>query len=69
MLVMHKLVHPVGEGLSEAIHIYCLKVVSTFMKVGVPLDKVDTFHELLDFRLCHSSNLCKLIPTFTKKSK
>ena len=54
----NKSVHSVGEGLSEAVRIYRVtcKVVSTFMKAGVPLDKVDTFHEFLEENAFRLSN-------------
>lgn len=71
MLVKYdKSVHPVGEGLSEAVRVYRIKVISTFMKAGVPLGKVDIFRELLEenaFRLSDSSNLRELVPIIHKE--
>ena len=47
--------HLAGETLSQETHVYHIKVVSTFLKAGVPLNKVDTLRELLEessHRLC-----------------
>ena len=41
-------VHPSVETLSEAHRLWRVKVVTTFMKAGVPLAKVDHFRELLE---------------------
>ena len=40
-------VHPVGETLSSAQRVYRVKVVSTFFKAGVSLNKLDVFLDLL----------------------
>ena len=60
-----KATHPVGEGLSEEVRVYCVKVVTTFLKAGVPLSKLlDTFRELLEenaYRLSDSTNLYSFI--------
>lgn len=52
--------------------IYRIKVVSTFLKAGVPLLKADIFHSLLEergFRLSDSSNLYQLIPFLHEEGK
>ena len=57
--------HPIGEGLSDEVRVFRIKVVKSFLKAGVPLAKVDCFREVLEesaFRLSHSSNLSQLIP-------
>lgn len=41
-------VHPVGEGLSEEVGVYHVKVVTAFLKAGVPLNKLDCFRDLLE---------------------
>lgn len=41
-------VHPSGEFLSESTRVYRVKVVSTFLKAGAPLSKIDDFRELLE---------------------
>ena len=59
-----KATHPVGEGLSEEVRVYRVKVVTTFLKAGVPLSKLDTFRELLEenvYKLSDSTNLYSFI--------
>ena len=66
-----KATHPVGEGLSEEVRVYRVKVVTTFLKAGVPLSKLDTFRELLEenaYKLSDSTNLYSLIP-FIRQQK
>ena len=65
-------VHPVGEGLPYATRVYRIRVITTFMKAGVPLQKVDSFRELLEenaFRLSDSSNLRELVPIIHKDAQ
>ena len=38
-----KEVHPTGETLPEAQKVYRVKVVTTFLKAGVPLSKIEHF--------------------------
>ena len=67
-----KSVHPVGEGLSDEIRVHRIKVVTTFMKAGIPLNKVDICQELLEenaYRLCDSSHLYELIPFIHKQEQ
>ena len=40
--------HPSGETLPEDHKLYRVKVVSTFLKAGVPLAKIEQFRELLE---------------------
>ena len=40
--------HPSGETLPEAHKLYRVKVVSTFLKAGVPLAKLEHFRGLLE---------------------
>ena len=57
--------HPVGENLPEATRVYRIKVVTAFLKAGVPLSKVDNFRDILEehaYSLCDSSKLRQLIP-------
>ena len=52
--------HPRGETLPEDHQVYCIKVVTAFLKSGVPLSKVESFRDLLDenaFRLTDRRNL------------
>ena len=56
-----KATHPVGEE----VRVYRVKVVTTFLKAGVPLSKLDTLRELLEenvYRLSDSTNIYSLIP-------
>ena len=57
--------HIAGETLSKNTQVYRIKVVSTFLKAGVPLNKLDTFRELLEEngpRLAGRRSLSDLIP-------
>ena len=57
--------HPVGENLPEDTRIYRLKVVTAFLKAGIPLSKVDNFRDILEepaYSLCDSSKLIQLLP-------
>ena len=36
-------VHPSGETLPDAVTVYCVKVLSTFLRTGVPNNKIDDF--------------------------
>ena len=56
--------HPSGENLAESTRIYRVKVVTAFLKAGVPLNKVDCFREDLEessYRLTASQNLSEMI--------
>ena len=39
--------HPIGETFSEEVRVYRIKVVTSFLKGGVPLSKIDCFRDLL----------------------
>ena len=41
-------VHPVGESLPTDQRVFRIKVVTTFLKAGVPLNKIDTFRDILE---------------------
>ena len=58
-------VHPVGESLPEAHKLWRIKVVSTFLKAGIPLAKTDLLRELLEehaFSLSDRRGMSDLIP-------
>ena len=62
--------HPVGEKLPESTRIYRVKVVTAFLKAGVPLSKVDSFRDIFEehaFSLGDSSKLRQLIPFILDK--
>lgn len=40
--------HPKGETLSDSVRVYCVNVVTPFLKAGVPLVKIDSFRYLLE---------------------
>ena len=67
MLVKYdKSVHPVGE----AVRVYRIKIVSTYIYEGRSSDPLGIFRELLEekvFRLSDSSNLCELVPIIQKE--
>ena len=46
--VYDKNIHAVGETLPDSIRVRRVKVVMALLKAGVPLAKVDCFHELLE---------------------
>ena len=61
----NQIAHPVDENLPAEVHIYQVKVVSAFLKAGIPLSKLDCFHELLQenaLSLSGSQHLRELIP-------
>ena len=54
-----------GETLSRDVQVYHVKVVQTFLKAGVPLNKVDIFRHLLEengTRLVERRSLSDLVP-------
>ena len=57
--------HPVGEHLPDSTRVYRVRVVSTMLKAGVPLNKVDKLRDLLEENaraLTTSSSLRQLLP-------
>ena len=59
----------VGETLTESTQVFCVKVVSTFLRAGIPLNKLDVFRELLEengCRLTDKRNMFDLIPFIQK---
>ena len=58
-------VHPAGEKLPESVRVYRIRVLSCFLKAGVPLNKVDSFRDILEegaYRLTNSKHLSEMIP-------
>jgi hypothetical protein len=58
-------VHPVGESLPEAHKLWRIKVVTTFLKAGVPLTKIDQLRGLLEehaYSLSDRHGMSDLIP-------
>ena len=57
--------HPEGESLLNSTRLYRIKVVTTMLKAGVPLNKVDAFRDLLEessYALTSATNLRQLLP-------
>ena len=57
--------HPVGETLPDSTCVYRVKVVTAMLKAGIPLNKIDSFRDLLEdhgFSLTSSTNLRQLLP-------
>jgi len=58
-------VHPSGETLPDSIRVYRVKVLTTFLKAGVPINKIDDFRDLLEEnagRLAGRRPMSDLIP-------
>ena len=51
-------IHPVGEALPKAHKLWQIKVVSTFLKAGIPLAKIDLLRELLEEHAYSLSDRC-----------
>ena len=57
--------HPVGETLPEQQQVYRVKVVSAFLRAGVPLNKIGFFRDILEenaFRLSDRRNMQDYVP-------
>ena len=57
--------HPSGETLPEDVRIYRVKVLSTFLKAGVPINKIAAFRDILEensLRLAGRKPMSDLIP-------
>ena len=65
-------VHPIGEMLSDDQRLFRIKTMKTFLKAGVPLQKLDDFRELLEeggYRLTSVPNMRQLIPFVRKEEE
>lgn len=59
-----KQVHPKEETLSDNTHVYRVKVVWVFLRGGIPIQKINSFRELLEesaFNLSSSQHMRELI--------
>ena len=64
--------HPSGETLPDAVRVYRVMVLSTFLKAGVPINKIDEFRDLLEeyaFRLIGRRPMSDLIPFILDEEK
>ena len=60
----------VGETLTESTQVFRVKVVSTFLRAGIPLNKLDIFRELFEengYRLTDKRNMFDFIPFIQKR--
>ena len=70
--VYDKDVHPVGEHLPVETRVYRVKVLTSFLKAGVPLTKLDCFRGILEesaFNLSSSQHMRELIPFIHKEQQ
>ena len=68
-LVVYDESRPRGETLPTDQRVYRVKVVTAFLKAGVPLSKIDCFRDLLEeraFRLTDRRHLADLVPFILK---
>ena len=64
--------HPSGETLPEAQRVFRVQVVVSFLKAGVPLNKLEEFHEMLEqnsYRLADKRDMYNLIPFVFEKEQ
>ena len=57
--------HPRGENFPEAQKLYRVKVVTAFLKVGIPLSKIQLLREILEeyaYRLSNARGMSDLVP-------
>ncbi len=67
-----KSVHPKGESLSQEQRVYRVKVMTAFMKAGIPIKKLRHFRGLLEknaLRLTDSSHMSELVPFNSSEEK
>ena len=58
-------VHPVGEKLPDSVRVHRIKVLTCFLKAGIPLNKINCFRDILEessYRLSSSRHLAEMIP-------
>ena len=61
---------PKFENLSMEQHVYRFKVVRTFLKAGVPINKIDQFRSLSEeegYSLTHSSHFNDMIDVISRE--
>jgi len=65
-------VHLRGETLPQAQQVYHVKVLKSFLRAGIPLNKISPLRDLLEeggFRLCDRRFLYDLIPFVVKEEE
>ena len=69
MSVHNEQTHLKGKTLLEQQQVFCVKVVSSFLKAAVPLSKLDSFREIFEegaYRLADQRNMSDLVPFIQK---
>ena len=64
--------HPVGKTLPQDQRVYPVKVVMAFLRAGVPLNKIESFRELLEenaFRLSDRHHMSDIIPFISSQEQ
>ena len=73
MLVQHNSeTHQRGETLPQEQQVYRVKVVTSFLKAGVPLNKIDSFRDILEekaYRLTDRRNMSDYVPFILKEEE
>ena len=64
-----KRVNPVGQTLPQEQRLYRIKVVMTFLKAGIPLNKLDIFRDLLEEKATRLTDTYDLIPFILEQEK
>ena len=65
-------VHPKGESLSQEQRVYRVKVMTAFLKAGIPIAKLRHFRGLLEenaLRLTDSSHMSELVPFISREER
>ena len=68
----NKQIHPRGETLPQQQQVYRVKVVSAFLKAGVPLNKIESFRDLLEENALHLTdhrNMYDYIPFIQREEE
>lgn len=73
MLVQHNSeTHQRGETLPQEQQVYRVKVVTSFLKAGVLLNKIDSFRDILEenaYRLTDRRNMSDYVPFILKEEE
>ena len=56
LAVYNQKTHIVGETIAESTQVFRVKVLSTFLHAGAPLNKLYLFRELLEENGCHHTD-------------
>ena len=70
LAVYNENTHMVGETIAGNMQVFCVKVLSTFLRAGVPLNKLELFRELFEengYCLTDRHNMYDLLPFIQKR--